>query len=64
MSKRPCTCCGGTGRVESACGDLRPCTRCQSHEAFQAWARRLLSPPPAPVRGPISRGPFDGGDAA
>lgn len=34
--RSPCACCGGSGRVEGATGDERPCSRC-SFEAFKRW---------------------------
>jgi hypothetical protein len=45
--KPRCACCGGAGRVLSAEGERRPCTRCQPFEICEAWfaSRR---PPPTP----------------
>lgn len=37
-----CEACGGTGRVLSALGTLRPCSRCDA-EGFSDWTREARS---------------------
>lgn len=36
MTTPKCTCCKDTGRVLSAVGEWRPCSRCKATE-FLAW---------------------------
>jgi len=33
-----CHCCGGKGVVQTATGELRPCSRCRDEE-FLEWSR-------------------------
>jgi hypothetical protein len=47
--RKRCACCGGTGRVLSATGEMRPCSRC--NDAYEDWAKdyfRPASPSEAP----------------
>lgn len=37
----PRACCSGSGRVPSAVGDMRPCSRCGENKAFDEWYARL-----------------------
>lgn len=47
-----CTACGGTGKVLSALGELRPCSRC--NDDYHEWARKHFRPEPAALASPGS----------
>lgn len=46
-----CRCCGGTGSVPDAMGRMRPCSRCNDLQTWDAWAKKncRATPPAEPA---------------
>lgn len=54
-ARAPCTCCGGSGRVEGATGAPRPCSRCNL-AAFRRWCAGSRPLAPAALVLPVKPG--------